>query len=111
MFRAMNVPLLGVVENMSYLELPDGTHLEVFGKGGGEKLAKTAGIPFLGSIPMQSDISAGGDSGQPIVVTAPDSPAGKALSEISQAIAGQISMAAINNENDRRTGTTITGVL
>ena len=60
MFRAMNVPLLGVVENMSYLELPDGTRLEVFGKGGGEKLAKKAGIPFLGSIPMQTDISAGG---------------------------------------------------
>jgi ATP-binding protein involved in chromosome partitioning len=100
MFRAMHVPLMGVVENMSYLALPDGTRLEVFGKGGGEKLALTAGIPFLGSIPMQTDISAGGDSGQPIVVTSPDSPAGKALSEISRAIAGQISMAALNDENE-----------
>lgn len=94
MFRAMNVPLLGVVENMSYLELPDGTRLEVFGKGGGEKLAKSAGIPFLGSIPMHSDIRAGGDNGKPIVVSDPDSKAGLALLNVSQAIAAQVSIAA-----------------
>jgi len=98
MFRAMNVPLLGVVENMSYLELPDGTRLEVFGKGGGEKLANAAGIPFLGSIPMHSDISAGGDSGKPVVVSAPESTAGQALTKISQAIAAQISIAALQTK-------------
>lgn len=95
MFRALNVPLLGVVENMSYLELPDGKYLEVFGSGGGERLAKTAGIPFLGSIPMHPDIRIGGDSGKPISITEPDSKVGKALMEISQAIAAQVSIAAL----------------
>lgn len=94
MFRAMNVPLLGVVENMSYLELPDGTRMEVFGNGGGEKLAKSAGIPFLGSIPMHPEVRAGGDNGKPVAVADPDSKVGQALLNVSKAIAAQVSIAA-----------------
>lgn len=94
MFRAMNVPVLGVVENMSFLELPDGTKLDVFGNGGGERLAKSVGVPFLGAIPMNPEVRVGGDAGNPIVVSNPDSNAGKALQQISQEIAAQVSIAA-----------------
>jgi ATP-binding protein involved in chromosome partitioning len=95
MFRAMNVPILGVVENMSYLTLPDGSRLEIFGKGGGERLAAAAGVPFLGGIPMDADVRVGGDSGKPVVISMPDSPSGKALQAISQSIAARVSIAAI----------------
>ena len=98
MFRAMNVQVLGVVENMSFLELPDGTRMEIFGKGGGEKLAKTAGVPFLGSIPMHSEVRVGGDTGKPISISRPNSPAAIALNEISQKVAAQISIAAIQGQ-------------
>jgi ATP-binding protein involved in chromosome partitioning len=98
MFRAMNVPLLGVVENMSYLELPDGSRMDIFGSGGGERLAKTAGIPFLGSIPIHAEIRTGGDTGKPVAVVDPDSKAGLALNKISQAIAAQVSMAALSDK-------------
>src|SRR5512138_1009766 len=73
MFRQLNVPILGVVENMSYLELPDGTRMDVFGKGGGEELAKAAEVPFLGQIPMDPSVRVGGDTGTPVVVSNPAS--------------------------------------
>ncbi len=98
MFRAMNVPLLGVVENMSYLELPDGSRMDIFGSGGGERLAKTAGIPFLGSIPIYAEIRTGGDTGKPVAVVDPGSKAGLALNKISQTIAAQVSMAALSDK-------------
>jgi ATP-binding protein involved in chromosome partitioning len=63
MFRQLNVPILGVVENMSYLELPDGTRMDVFGTGGGERLAKEAGVPFIGAIPMDPAVRSGGGHG------------------------------------------------
>ncbi len=97
MYRALQVPVLGVIENMSYLELPDGTRMEIFGKDGGEKLAKHAGVPFLGKIPMQSDVREGGDAGEPIVASKPDSEAAKKLVEISQLVAAQISMTTLAN--------------
>ncbi len=71
MFRQLNVPILGVVENMSYLELPDGTRMDIFGMGGGQKLANSAGVPFLGSIPIDPDVRSGGDLGKPIVAFNP----------------------------------------
>jgi ATP-binding protein involved in chromosome partitioning len=95
MYRALQVPVLGVIENMSYLELPDGTRMEVFGKDGGEKLAKHAGVPFLGKIPMESDVREGGDGGQPIVVGKPNSKAALMLVEISKLVAAQISMTTL----------------
>jgi ATP-binding protein involved in chromosome partitioning len=63
MFRQLNVPILGVVENMSYLELPDGSRMNIFGSGGGERLAKEGSVPFLGSIPMDAKVRVGGDEG------------------------------------------------
>ena len=95
MFRQLNIPILGVVENMSYLELPDGTRLDVFGKGGGEQLALQAGVPYIGAIPMDPAVRVGGDAGEPIVVTAPDSPSAKALVNVAREIAAKLSVAAL----------------
>jgi len=96
MFRQLEVPLLGVVENMSFLELPDGTRMDIFGSGGGEKLAKAANVPFLGGIPMDPNVRVGGDAGKPIVATNPDSPVAKALTAIAEDIAARLSVAAFN---------------
>jgi ATP-binding protein involved in chromosome partitioning len=95
MFRELNVPILGVVENMSYLELPDGTHVDVFGTGGGMNLAEAAKVPFLGQIPMDPSVRQGGDQGAPVVATKPDSASAKALRELSEKIAAKLSVAAV----------------
>jgi ATP-binding protein involved in chromosome partitioning len=99
MFRQLNVPILGVVENMSYLELPDGTRMDVFGTGGGERLARQAGVPFIGAIPMDPEVRIGGDSGVPIVISSPDGPVGRALCSIASEIAARISVAALDQGN------------
>lgn len=79
MFRTMEVPVLGVLENMSYLELDDGSRVDVFGMGGGERLAQETGAPFLGSVPMDPVVRQASDSGVPVVVSHPDSPVSAAL--------------------------------
>lgn len=95
MFRELNVPVLGVVENMSYLELPDGTRMEVFGKGGGAALAAMGGVPLLGTIPMDPSVRAGGDDGQPVVAAHPDSVSARALRFVAEQVAAALSVAAI----------------
>jgi ATP-binding protein involved in chromosome partitioning len=95
MFRQLNVPILGVVENMSYLELPDGSRLDIFGTGGGEQLAKEGSVPFLGTIPIDAMVRAGGDNGRPIIVENPKSPAASALRSIAEQIAAKVSVAAM----------------
>jgi ATP-binding protein involved in chromosome partitioning len=97
MFRALDVPLLGVVENMSYLELPDGTRMDIFGTGGGKELAEQAGVPFIGAIPIDPTVRVGGDDGQPVVISNPDSVAAKALHSIALDLAARISVSAVQN--------------
>ncbi len=99
MFRQLEVPILGIIENMSYLDLPDGTRMDVFGSGGGEQLADSMGAPFLGKVPMDPDVRVGGDSGKPIVVSKPESATAKALTEIAQQVAAKVSVAALGQEN------------
>jgi ATP-binding protein involved in chromosome partitioning len=99
MFRQLEVPILGVIENMSYLDLPDGTRMDIFGSGGGEQLADSMQVPFLGKVPMDAEIRVGGDSGKPITVSHPDSPAAKALTEIAQQVAARVSVAALEQAN------------
>jgi ATP-binding protein involved in chromosome partitioning len=94
MFRQLEVKILGVVENMSYLELPDGNRVDVFGTGGGEKLASEAGVPFIGVIPMDPAVRASGDNGIPVVISHPESPVAKALIKVAEDIAAKISIAA-----------------
>jgi ATP-binding protein involved in chromosome partitioning len=76
-----------VIENMSYLELPDGSRMDIFGQGGGERLAEASGVPFLGQIPMDPAVREGGDQGTPIVVTHPDSPVAKAFVKLAAELA------------------------
>jgi len=76
MFRQVNTPVLGLVENMSYYECPNcHTHEDLFGSGGGDRVGKDFGVPLLGRIPLLIDVRAGGDSGTPIVVGQPQHPA------------------------------------
>jgi ATP-binding protein involved in chromosome partitioning len=100
MFRQLDVPVLGVVENMSYLELPDGTRMDIFGTGGGESLARVSGVPFLGSIPIDASVRTGGDTGKPVVITQPDSVVAQALRAVAESIAAKISVAAVNNSGN-----------
>ncbi len=99
MFKTLEVPILGIVENMSYLDLPDGTRMDIFGTGGGEELAKATETTFLGKVPMDQNVRIGGDSGNPIVDSHPDSPVAKSLTEISQKIAAKVSIAAMGANN------------
>ncbi len=95
MFRELNVPILGVVENMSYLEMPDGTRMDIFGSGGGQKLAEKAGVPFIGSIPLDPSVRIGGDAGAPIVVTMPEAASARALRSVAENIAASLSVSAL----------------
>ncbi len=99
MFRELNVPILGVVENMSFLELPDGTQMDIFGSGGGEQLAKASGVPFIGAIPMDPSVRQGGDAGKPVVISQPESAVAKALKSVAEDVAAKVSMAALKQEN------------
>lgn len=99
MFRQMDVPVLGIIENMSYLELPNGEKMDVFGSGGGEKLAEQTDVPFLGSIPMDPAVREGGDSGKPVIVTQPESQVSQALNKIAQDLAAKVSIAAMKDDN------------
>lgn len=92
MFRKLNVPILGVVENMSYLELPDGSRVDVFGMGGGAMLAEAAEVPFIGEIPMDPSVRTSGDQGTPIVVSDPDAPSAKALRKVAESVAARLSV-------------------
>lgn len=83
MFQKVNVPILGIVENMSYFTTPDGQRLEIFGHGGGSDEAKRQNVPFLGEIPLITEIREGGDKGIPITISAPESPAGQAFIRIA----------------------------
>ena len=86
MFRKVNVPILGIVENMSYLITPNGDRMEIFGHGGGKAEAARQKIPFLGEVPLFTAIREGGDRGTPIVASAP----GHAASRVFIQIAGTL---------------------
>ncbi|HSO28001.1 MAG TPA: Mrp/NBP35 family ATP-binding protein [Anaerolineales bacterium] len=100
MFRQLDVHIFGVVENMSYLELPDGTRMDIFGSGGGKRLAEQAGVPFIGALPMDPNVRAGGDAGQPVVVAHPDSPVAQALRAIAEDVAAKVSVAAVEQQRN-----------
>ncbi|MCP4140402.1 MAG: Mrp/NBP35 family ATP-binding protein [Chloroflexi bacterium] len=93
MFRTLEVPLLGVVENMVG---------DVFGHGGGESLAKSAEIPFLGSVPMNGFVRLAGDQGKPAVIAQPDSDSAIALQEIAETVAQAVSVAALNDDENQQ---------
>jgi ATP-binding protein involved in chromosome partitioning len=97
MFQQMNVPVLGIVENMSYFIPPDmpDKRYDIFGSGGGAKTAAELEVPLLGCVPLEISTRIGGDSGVPIVVGDPNSASAKALTAIAQTIAAKVSVAAL----------------
>ena len=84
MARKVNLPLRGVIENMSWLTGDDGSRQYLFGGGGGADLAGELGVPLLGQIPLSPALRLGGDEGRPLVVTEPDSEAAQAFSVIAE---------------------------
>lgn len=97
MFQQLGVPVLGIVENMSYFippDLPDRQY-DIFGSEGGAKMANELDLPLLGSVPLEIQLRQGGDTGLPIVLSAPESASAKALQAIAQQVAAKVSMAAL----------------
>ena len=95
MYQKLNVPTLGIIENMSCFVCPSCQHeSNIFGKGGGEYIAKQLGVPFLGQIPLYEPIRVGSDTGLPIVKAEPDSPAAHAFLSAAERAAAQVSIAS-----------------
>jgi len=93
MFRQLNIPILGVVENMSHFVCGHcGERTDIFGNGGGRRMAEEMGIPFLGEVPIDTRVREGGDEGRPIVAVAPDAPAARAFADVASRVAAQISI-------------------
>ena len=99
MFEQVKIPVLGVIENMSYFIAPDtGNKYEIFGSGGGQKLCDEFGLNFLGQVPMGMEVREGGDKGIPVVVSFPDSPQALAFNGVAEEVARQISIEAMKPE-------------
>jgi ATP-binding protein involved in chromosome partitioning len=94
MFKKVNVPVLGIVENMSGFACPKcGHHEAIFNAGGGEEAARDEGVPFLGRVPLVTAIREGGDAGTPVTVAAPESAAAKAFRDVACRVAGELAKA------------------
>ena len=101
MFRKVNVPVLGIVENMSYFICRHcGQREEIFGHGGGRKTAEMLGVPFLGEVPIDPKVVIGGDTGEPIVVMDPQSAAAHAFTSIAAKVVAQIESGTVGHTHD-----------
>ena len=97
MYKKLNIPPLGIIENMSYFVCPTCEHeSDIFGRGGGEKMAAELGIPFIGRIPIYQPIREGSDTGIPLMISEPDSPAARAFMSAAERAAAQVSIASYN---------------
>jgi ATP-binding protein involved in chromosome partitioning len=95
MFLKLNVPILGIVENMSHFVAPDtGTRYAIFGEGGGARIAAEFGVPLLGQIPLEMETRKGGDAGVPIVVGQPTSAQARAFHEVAEAVKARVDAVA-----------------
>jgi ATP-binding protein involved in chromosome partitioning len=90
MFGKTNVPILGIIENMSGFIDPEGRRHEIFGSGGGEREASRLGVPFLGALPLDSALRIAGDEGMPLTISAPDNPISRTLSDVARSLADSI---------------------
>jgi ATP-binding protein involved in chromosome partitioning len=97
MYKKLNIPALGIVENMSYFACTQcGHEADIFGHGGGEQLASELGVPFVGRIPIYQPIREGSDAGVPLMISEPESPAARAFMAAAERTAAQVSIASYN---------------
>ncbi|HEY52272.1 MAG TPA: Mrp/NBP35 family ATP-binding protein [Caldilineae bacterium] len=97
--QQLQVPVLGIIENMAYFIAPDtGQRYEIFGYGGAERAAQELGVPFLGRLPLDQNARVGGDQGVPVVVSHPDSEIAQAMRSIAQQLAAQVSILSFRPE-------------
>jgi ATP-binding protein involved in chromosome partitioning len=95
MYRKLSIPVLGVVENMSYFACPScATETDLFGRGGGQRLAEQLEVPFLGAVPVAEPVRAGGDVGMPIVLSDPEHVVARAITRVAEQVAAQVSIQA-----------------
>jgi ATP-binding protein involved in chromosome partitioning len=95
MYNKLNIPVLGVIENMSYFACPSCRHeTDLFGRGGGQRLAEELNVPFLGAVPIAEPVRSGGDIGVPIVLSAPDHVVAHAINSAAEQVAAQVSIRA-----------------
>ena len=95
MYKKLNIPPLGIIENMSFFACPNCHHeADIFGHGGGERMAEELGVPFLGRVPIYQPIREGSDAGVPLVISEPDSPAARAFMAAAEQTAAQVSIAS-----------------
>ncbi len=109
MFNKLNIPIIGVIENMSYLKCPTCQEkIHIFGQGGGQKISEQFSIPFLGEIPLTPQIMRGSDTGKSVLITDPNSEYSQAFYKISKFTAGKVSVIAYelkeNGEDNKDTG-------
>lgn len=98
MFQGLRVPILGMVENMSYFECPDcGSKHHIFSHGGGQEASKALKVPFLGEVPLNQRVRETGDEGQPITMAEPEAPAALAFAQIARKLASQVSIRSTMN--------------
>ncbi len=97
MARKTHIPVLGVIENMSYYALPDGTRDHIFGEGGAERWAESEKLPLLGQVPITRALRESGDSGTPLVVSHPDDPSAVELRRATRRMAGQVSIQSVSS--------------
>ena len=100
MFETVNVPVLGIIENMSYFIPPDmpEKRYNIFGEGGGRNLADEYAVPFLGEVPLGLEVREAGDKGTPVVISNPDSPQAIAFRRVAEEVARQVSIEAMKPE-------------
>jgi ATP-binding protein involved in chromosome partitioning len=97
MYKKLNIPPIGIIENMSYFACPGcGHESDIFGHGGGEQMAAELGVSFMGRIPIYQPIREGGDSGVPLTISEPDSAASRAFMAAAELMAAQVSLASYN---------------
>lgn len=95
MARKTHIPVLGVIENMSYYALPDGTKDHIFGEGGAQRWAAQEGLPLLGQVPITRGLRESGDAGVPLVISDPESASALELRRAARIMAGQVSIQAL----------------
>ena len=102
MFKKLNAPILGVIENMSHYVCPHcGTRDDIFGSRGARAIAERMQLPFLGEIPLATPVRASADAGRPVVLSAPDSPEARAFVKAAEQLAAQVSIRAMANETSQ----------